>query len=553
MFAALFSDGFAAASLPAPAALPAPSSSQSVASSSQNTSSTTYVPAQLPSPSAVRYTQRYRVYPTMRGSDSVMGARLEREREASPNASYAHPYQPVMDDGIGNLPKPEELISGPKKLTLYDAIALALRDNPNVRIAELTRISDKFSLEIAIHNYGIQWNPLTFTSTIQNHTAPTWSAGEGISLTNTPSGTTFSLTHTNNLLGGLGSNALTLTQPLMKGFGFAFNRINYEDALDTEKIARLTFKNSVISQVVSVVNKYRSLVQQYDSLDEDKKSLAGQIQGLANTALQLKLGKVSQSDYIQQEQNIEATKLSVVQQEQTLRAAYLTFLSSLGIVPTTNVTIDSHISVGHEKVPTLKKCIRLAFNHNIGYRSALLQLNITKRTLISAENTRKWTLDLSSTVTLGSERGGQGEPIAQITPANPNLEFNLSIPIDNIANKQGVVNAKIAIDEARMNLTQTKENLVSTITNDYDSIHNQYEQIKISENSVDLEQKTLDNSKLKFTYGLSSMFEINTLETSLLSDQVSLIGTQISYLNAITQLYSDMGLTLEQYHIKLHY
>lgn len=53
---------------------------------------------------------------------------------------------------------------------------------------------------------------------------------------------------------------LTYDQPL-KGVGWAYNTINLANTVNDEKIAKLTFKNSVITVVVAVINSYRALVE----------------------------------------------------------------------------------------------------------------------------------------------------------------------------------------------------------------------------------------------------------------------------------------------------
>lgn len=507
----------------------------------------------LPQPATAKFTPYHtRTYAQVNG-DSVLGHRLLRFKEADKNGHYTHPFEPVMDAGISELPVPEKLILSPKTLSLYEAIALALRNNPNVKIAELTRITNKFGLETAIHDrYAVQWQPFTFTPTIQNGAAPTWATTGGFGV-KTSAGTGVALTHTNNLLGGLGSTTLTVTQPLLQNFGFAYNRIIYQNALDNEQIARLSFKNSVITVVTSVITSYRSLVVQYNNLDNDKKSLASQEQQAANDELQVKVGQMAPSDLIQQQENVEQTRLTMVQQEQTLRDAYYGFLTQLGLMPSTKLTIDRHILVGGEKVPSVNTCIKIALAHNVAYRTALLNLNITKRALISANNARKWSLTVTSAVTMESERSAVGQPITDSGSTNPSVAIALSVPIDNIGLKQAVVNAKIAIEDAKLNLEQQKETLVRNIMNQWDSVHNNYEQILVAQKALDYQITTLNNTKLRFRYGRTSMFEVNSLETDLLSQQNQLVSTKIQYLNAITTLYQTMGITLEEWHVKLRY
>lgn len=491
-----------------------------------------------------------RLYPKVTG-DPVEGHRLIRLYKADSRASYTHSYEPEMDTGVNVLPVPHALPVIPKRLSLNEAIALALRYNPSVKTSEMQRILDKFGLEAVIRTYGVVWNPLTFTSTLQNKAYPTWSAGTGIGIT-APSGTNFTLAHANNLLGGLGTSTLTLTQPLLQGFGFEFNRIAYQNALDAEGVARLSFKNSVITVVVNVISNYRSLVQAYNSVATNEQTLKDQQTTVAQSKLQVKVGQMAESDLIQQQTNLEATQLSVVQQQNSLRNAYQSFLSSLGMVPSTQVLIDQGIVIDNTKIPSYKDCVAMALKHNIAYRQALLQLNVTKRALIQAENARKWTLNVSSTVDLGSERSGVGEPIAPVA-TNPTLAFSLTVPIDNVSLKQGVVSAKIAIENAKLTLEQQKEDLIRQVMNQWSSIQNQYQQIVIAERGIQLQNQTLKNAKLKLKYGKTSVFEVNTLETSLLSQRVALIATKIAYLNQVTSLYQTLGVTLNKWHIKLRY
>lgn len=508
--------------------------------------------AQLPPPALSHsLSTEMKMHPKIKG-DSVRGHFLLREKEADPTAAYLHPYEPVTDIGADGLPVPEQIKMPAKKLSLYEAIAIALRNNPAVRMAELQRITDKFSLETTIHDrYDLIWDPLTLSSTLANHQAPLWSATTGFGV-RTSAGTAFSLAHSNNLLGGLGSTALTMSQPFLQNFGFEYNRIIYQNAIDGEKIARLNFKNSVMTTVNTVIASYRTLVQDYGTLAQDKISLATQEAEVRNNLLELKAGQIAPSDVVQQQANIETTRLTLVQERQTIQTDYLAFLITLGLVPSTKVIVDHHISVRNENVPSKKTCIQLALKHNIAYRSALLNLNITKRTLITANNQRKWSLNAVTSVTEGSQRSAVGSPIYTIG-TNPSVALKLSIPIDNIDLKAAVVNAKIQIEDAKMQLAQTKETLISTVLSQWYGIYNLHEQIQIAKKALDLQEKTLQDAKLKLKYGKTSMFEVNTLETNLLQQQVNLISTKISYLNAIETLNQTLGITLERWHIKLVY
>lgn len=509
---------------------------------------------ELPQPAASLDWNAPPIYPIQKvGGDPVAEFAAQRRKDASidGNVGFGHAptYTPSML--VYTLPSPAPIPGHARMLSLHDAIALALRGNPTIEVSELQRILDKFGMELIAKAYRVQWNPLTLTSTLQNRVIPIWAAGGGISLT-APTGTNFALAQTNNLLGGPGNTTLTVTQPLLQGFGTAFNLINYRNGMDSERVARLTFKNSVITVVVTVIKAYRSLVAAYNSLDVSKQSLANQEKSVELAKLRVKAGEVAPADLIQQEANLESTRLSVVQNENTLRNAYQSFLSALGLVPSANIYIDRAMTIEHVKIPALPECIQTALKNNIAYQTALIQFKITKRALITAQNARKWTLNLVSAATVGAQRSALGQPITS-TDTNPTLALSLSVPIDNIQAKQGEESAKISIEDAKINLEQTKEQLVRQVIDQWEGIRNQRKQVEIAELGVKLQEKTLANAKLKLKYGKSSVFETNTLITDLLSQQVGLINEKITYLNAATDLYQTLGLTLAKWKILLKY
>lgn len=508
----------------------------------------------LPQPAVSKDWLAPPIYPIQKVSgDPVAEFAKQRVEDVNPDANLTRSYEPVYtpDLAVYQLPSPTPAPGRARVLSLYDAIALALRGNPTIEVSELQRILDKFGMELIAQAYRVQWSPLTLTSTLQNRVMPVWAAGGGVSLT-APTGTNIALAQTNNLLGGPGNTTLTVTQPLLQGFGTAFNLVSYRNGIDSERVARLTFKNSVITVVIAVIKAYRSLVAAYNSLDVSRQSLASQEAIVRRAELQVKAGQMAPADLTQQKANIESTRLSVVQSENSLRNAYQSFLSALGLTPSADILIDHAIKIDQVKIPDLPTCIQTALKNNIAYQTQLIQFNITKRALITAQNARKWTLNLVSAATVGAQRSAVGSPITS-SDTNPTLKLSLSIPIDNITAKQGEESAKIGIEDAKINLEQTKEQLVRQVINQWEGIRNQRRQVDIAALGVQLQEKTLANAKLKLKYGRSSVFETNTLETDLLSQQVGLINEKISYLNDATDLYQTMGLTLDKWKITLKY
>lgn len=449
-----------------------------------------------------------------------------------------------VETSIDALPAPEKTPHAPKSLSLNEAILLALRNDPDVISSELQRVVDKFALEVAYYNYQPQFS-INGASTTQKNSNPAYAVSPTVSLL-TPLGTQLSTTYTNNFDGGAGSGTIEVVQPLIRGAGIEYNMVTMRNAADQERIAKLTFKSAIITAVDAVISAYRTLVQDYNNLEIQKRTAERAEETVEQYKLKYKTGKASQSDLLQQESTLESYRLDVVQTQTSLDSDYQTFLQSLGLDANAKVKIDQSIDIGHYEIPDLQKCVQVALNNNMSYLQAMVTLNITRRALLVAKSNARWQLNLTATQTLndGSTAGDSD---------SDSLELSLQVPIDDKTLQQAVVDAKIALAQAELSLRQTKQALVSAVTSQWQTVKNQYQQVVVSRKGVELQSGAVRDGLIKLQYGKTTVFEVNQLKDELLSDQTSLVSSEISYLNSITTLESTLGITLDRWKVKLRY
>ena len=125
-----------------------------------------------------------------------------------------------------------------KLLTLADTLALALRNNSQIRSAELQRIVDKFSLEVARNQFLPQYSFDT-SATYSNGTKPFYTTNPKVSF-QTFYGTTLGVGLEDQVNAGRETAAVVeIIQPLLRGFGPQVTQASYKNALDQEIINRL--------------------------------------------------------------------------------------------------------------------------------------------------------------------------------------------------------------------------------------------------------------------------------------------------------------------------
>ncbi|PNT89855.1 TolC family protein [Coxiella burnetii] len=470
--------------------------------------------------------------------------------------AYFHPHAPLTP-----LPFPRAFHQRAKHLSLSEAILLALRNNPDVISSELQRVVDKFALEVAHNEFEPQFT-LGGTAGYAWRSKPTYSLNAGVSV-KTPLGAVLETSYGTSFTGGPGSATITITQPLLKGAGWAYNIIDFANAVDDERVARLTFKNSIITAVDAVIKAYRTLVEDYNKLTIQRRTLLRIEQTVRQSELRVKAGKLAPSDLLQQQANLASTRLSMMQQQSSLDADYQAFLKTLGLTATAKVIIDQRIEEAIYPIPSVDAAIRLALLNNIDYQTSVIQLRAARRAVISAKNQARWQLDVVASTTIGNGNGnGGGSSISPISQGSapitgggggPSLGFTLNIPINDVQAKAQIIDARIELEQAKLALEEKKEDLIRNVTNQINQLHNQYAQIKVAEHGVELQRRTLENAQLKLRFGKTTVFEVNQLQDQLLEQETDLVAQRIEFLNAITDLDNTLGITLDKWGITLRY
>ncbi len=117
------------------------------------------------------------------------------------------------------------------------------------------------------------------------------------------------------------------------------------------------------------------------------------------------------------------------------------------------------------------------------------------------------------------------------------LGVNLTIPIFSSFQKNyKVQRARIEIDRAEMNLAQTQENLALGVTRARSEYENALKTWNNQKESMALAKKISDRTRIKYTEGISSSFELNVSETQLLNEQSRYINAALQLLTAKQEL-----------------
>jgi outer membrane protein TolC len=447
----------------------------------------------------------------------------------------------------------------PKHLTLRDAIVLALRNNPQIRSAELQRIIDKFSFEVARNQFWPQYSFDT-SATYSNGTKPYYSTNPKATLA-TPYGSQIDLGFMDQVNAGRETAAFVqVTQPLLRGFGPTVARAGYLNAYDQAIINCFTFKDTLMTTITNVIQAYYRLVQDFNNQKVNQASLDEAYKLLRATQIRIKAGKVAGAEIVQQQAQIATTKMALTRDCNTIAQDYRSLLLLLGLDPRARLEIEKRIGVYVSPLPNEQEAIAIALCKNLDYQRALLQLKQLELALTVAKNEQQWKLDLIGRAQQEVIRNknfatvnlNQIDAIGNDRPGGDRtLVINLNIPIHDLNRKQTLVRARVVVQQFKIALENQRQQLIANVLNALQALSAQSCQLGLATDAVKFSAQSLDIAQKKFLYGRTSMFEVTSLQRNLMTQQIGLISEQIAYLNNEASFEKLLGMTLEKWHIKI--
>jgi outer membrane protein TolC len=457
----------------------------------------------------------------------------------------------------------------PRTISLNDAILLAVRENPNVQKSQISHIQSKYSLELAEWEFKPHYSLGASRMTSQNYsiteegylTKNTSAVNAGVS-TKTPYGTGVDLALSNDI----GKNyhpglSLTVTQPLLRGFGRPIVEAGLNDAIDNEKVSRLRVADTLRTTISGVINAYFDVVSNQKTLEMDENALKSAQRLFEQTKLFIKAGHKAGVELVTVETSVASSQTKIESDKNQLAQARSRLLQIIGLDPNSQVTFGNLVIpalIQKYHTPNLPDTKQMVITNDVDYQAAQIFLSgMHQRALAIAEDNTRWKLDLTATGNVGHSAGGG--PNAGLNSLvnginqTDSVGLQLTVPIDDKGAKIALENAKIALHEAEMDIKQMKWDKEMAAMNGWNTIFSAERALHLSEHEVELQKKSYTVFEQKYNYGLIDSLELQSARQSWLSSQQNFINSEINYLRAFVALDQLTGHTLQTWNIQVNY
>ena len=488
------------------------------------------------------------------------------------------------------------VVDGKLRLSLDQAIQLALANNTTIRIDELTYDSAWYNV-LAAHS---PFDPL-FTSSFgaTRSTAPPGVTAlpgtASLAITNSlgqfgsvnfsqffPTGTTFTVGTSASRATGTGiefplwspSLNFSISQSLLRNRGLFVNRAAIVIAQRGLQQSRDSFEAQVNSIIQSVVSDYWLVVLAERTLAVDKKAVDQAQASYDHDKRSLELGALPPYDIYRTESELASRKVAVIQQEYSLKEAQDVLRQVIGAdldpnIGALDVALTEQVEPTGELVSMdIAQAIQSALAKRPELEQARLQLDVDDINIRLAHNQMQPDLKLGGTLQsnglnapainplpppdfLPTSFGFAYSQVGQFQFPTYGFSLSLSLPIRNRA-----AEAAMGISEVnkKRDLYSQRGTLQSIQLEARNAIHS-LEQAKLSMGAakiaLELTQKNLDAEQRKYDLGAETLFVLLDTQTQLANADLTLVQAQVSYQLALTAVQHATGELLERYHVQI--
>lgn len=456
-----------------------------------------------------------------------------------------------------------------RTLPLNEAILLAIRKNPNVQQAQLSHVMQKYSLDLAKWqfkpHYALSATRTTsknFSVTSDGYVTENATGVDGSVGVLSPYGTKAMLSpsfdqsdHFHPAL------SFEIMQPLLRGFGRPIVEASLHNAMDSEKVSRLNVEGALRSTITAVINAYLDVISAQKNLEVDEQALARAEISVQQTRFFIKSGRKPGVELITVQADVANVQTRIENDKNNLDQARNALLTAIGIDPNSNVQfspIDVPSLIKKYPVPTLNQSKKLTLENDIQYQADQITFEgAKKRSVIEAEDSTRWELNLTANAhagggTGGGDNAGLNSLVNGVNQTNI-VTLNLTIPIDDQQAKTALANAKIGLREAEIALQQEKWAKETASINGWKSIFSAERALHFAENAEQLQQKTYDISFQKYSHGLIDSLQLQSAQQQLIESGRTLNLARINYLKALVNMDQMIGRTLQTWDVQVRY
>jgi outer membrane protein TolC len=465
--------------------------------------------------------------------------------------------------------------AGEMPLSLQDCVALALKNNLDIQVSGFNpSINDQ-----ALTGQKAVYDPSAFleltrtdnrvppgTQIIQGNRIASdfWDYNTGLRQ-KLPTGGTYELRFNNeyNNIPSISASqfiskfGLTLTQPLLRNFGFEANETNIRIASNNLSISREQFRLQVSTTVTQVTTAYFNLIFAIRNLEVARQALKLARDLVTLNSARVRAGVAAPVEVTQAEAQAAAGVQNVILGEKAVQDAgdtlkvimNLPISGSWGqLIQPTTVPTSAPISVNLDE--TIQKALETRYE----YKSAKLDIDNKSLSVRLSRNQLLPDLSLTGSVFTNGGEHLYGSDISEMGSSHfiaYSVGVILTVPLGNRAAQSSYIQSKLTLDQAKTSLKNLELQITQQVRAAVRTVQSNAQRIDANRAARVLAEEQLRVEQRRLEAGVSTTFNVLQFQTQLSTAEANEIQAITDYNTSLANLDNVMGTVLEANHIEM--
>jgi len=349
--------------------------------------------------------------------------------------------------------------------------------------------------------------------------------------------------------------ALSITQPLLQGFGVTINRAAIQRARLGVTRANYDFKSVVISVIRDVESAYYLLAFAREQLAVRRFSLEVAQKLLDENKARLNSGVSTNLEVLQSDVGVANARRDLLLAEQSVSDNEDALLRLIGRFEFS--TRPGPLNIPNDPVPavTFDRSYALALANSPDFASGQVAAEQLKLDVAVAKNNRLPTVDLGAAVGFNGEgRDTAGSAFNSSTSGdayNWQVDLTVSIPWGLRAERARYRQALTNLNRQETALQQLDQTLLVQVRQAVRAVDTHRETVAVSTLATELSQKQFETEKARYEAGLSTYRFVEDSRKDLDTARVNELLARVNLRIALSELARLEGTSLDRYQVKL--
>jgi outer membrane protein TolC len=354
-----------------------------------------------------------------------------------------------------------------------------------------------------------------------------------------------------------GSAQVVLTQPLLKNFWIDSTRLVIRQAKNRLQYSEQSFRSQVITSITAVETAYYQLIYQLEYLKVQEEALDLSQTQLDQDKQRLQIGTLADLSVEQDQSQVAQNKANVINAQNQLEQAQNTLKSLI----TDNYSQWHNADIQPTETlaaPLVLFDLQDSWSRGMTERPDLLQarLDVEKQGIQLKYDANQLYPELDLTGSYGYNGAGSvySDTFGEVRQGNaPFYTYGaqLTVPLANVAARNGYKSDKVTLKQFLLTLKQKEQDILVQIDNAVKTAQYDYENVDATRQARVYAEAALDAEQKTYSVGKATTFEVLTYQSNLTAARGNEIQALANYEEALANLYSQEGSTLERLNINI--